>query len=173
VRPRDRDARRPHRRAGTRPSASWARRRRTIRASSWLLFRIPGSKIGCEGGKAGHDQKAGKRRAPGKRRRASRALAQRSRRASAKTSLAAAKKSRAGLKAKARAPSKPAIAAKPKSHDPLDAFVDAAALALGLPIEPQWRPAVKANLQVTLRQAALVTEFPLSDEAEPAPVFGA
>jgi hypothetical protein len=51
--------------------------------------------------------------------------------------------------------------------------VDAAALALGLPIEPPWRPAVKANLQVTLRQAALVTEFPLPDEAEPAPVFGA
>jgi len=78
---------------------------------------------------------------------------------------------RASAKAKPRARSKAAAAAKPKPQDPLDAFVDAAALALGLPIEPQWRPAVKANLQVTLRQAALVTDFPLPEDTEPAPVF--
>jgi len=58
-------------------------------------------------------------------------------------------------------------------NDPLDDFIDAAARALDLPLEPAWRPAVKANLLVTLRQAALVSEFILPDDAEPAPVFRA
>jgi hypothetical protein len=57
--------------------------------------------------------------------------------------------------------------------DPLDNFIDAAAHALELPLEPAWLPAVKANLLVTLRQAALVSEFALPDDAEPAPVFRA
>jgi len=57
--------------------------------------------------------------------------------------------------------------------DPFDAFIDAAAHALELPLDPAWRPAVKANLLVTLRQAALVSEFALPDDAEPAPVFQA
>jgi hypothetical protein len=57
--------------------------------------------------------------------------------------------------------------------DTLDAYIDAAARALGVPIEPAWKPAVRANLEVTLRLAALVTEFALPDEAEPAPVFEA
>lgn len=57
--------------------------------------------------------------------------------------------------------------------DPLDDYMDAAARALSLPLEPAWRPAVKANLAVTLRLAALVDEFALPDEAEPAPVFRA
>jgi hypothetical protein len=55
--------------------------------------------------------------------------------------------------------------------DPLDDFINAAVRALELPLEPEWRLAVKANLQVTLRQAALVAEFALPDDAEPAPVF--
>ena len=42
-----------------------------------------------------------------------------------------------------------------------------------LPIEEGWRPAVKANLQVSLRLARLVDEFPLPDETEPASVFSA
>jgi hypothetical protein len=58
-------------------------------------------------------------------------------------------------------------------NDPLDTFIDAAAQALELPLEPAWRPAVKANLLVTLRQAALVSEFTLPDDAEPAPIFRA
>ena len=57
--------------------------------------------------------------------------------------------------------------------DTLDAYIDAAARALGVPIEPAWKPAVRANLEITLRLAALVTEFALPDEAEPAPVFEA
>ena len=36
-----------------------------------------------------------------------------------------------------------------------------------------WQPAVKANLEVTLKHAALVAEFELPDDAEPAPVFTA
>ena len=54
----------------------------------------------------------------------------------------------------------------------LDAYVNAMARALGIAIAPEWRAAVKANLAVTFRMAALVAEFPLPDEAEPAPVFG-
>jgi hypothetical protein len=55
--------------------------------------------------------------------------------------------------------------------DPLDSFVDAAALALDLPLAPEWRAAVKMNLQVILQQAAMFAAFELPDEAEPAPVF--
>jgi hypothetical protein len=57
--------------------------------------------------------------------------------------------------------------------DPLDRYIDAAAAALALPIEAAWKPAVKANLEVSLRLARLVDEFPLSDETEPASVFAA
>lgn len=57
--------------------------------------------------------------------------------------------------------------------DPLDDYIAAAAAALDLPLEPEWRPAVKANLAVTLRLAASVGEFALPDEAELAPVFKA
>ena len=55
--------------------------------------------------------------------------------------------------------------------DSLDGFIQAAVQALDLPFEPAWQPAIKANLAVTLRQAALVTDFALPDDAEPAPVF--
>jgi len=57
--------------------------------------------------------------------------------------------------------------------DKLDAFIDAAAVTLDLPLEPAWKPAVKANLEVTLRHAAAYADFPLPDEAEPAPVYKA
>jgi hypothetical protein len=57
--------------------------------------------------------------------------------------------------------------------DPLNDFIDAAARALDLPVDPAWKPAIRANLEVTLRLAALVSSFALPDEAEPAPVFAA
>ena len=57
--------------------------------------------------------------------------------------------------------------------DPLDAFIEASARVLDLPVDPAWRPAIKANLAVTLRLTALVSEFKLPDEAEQAPVFRA
>ena len=58
-------------------------------------------------------------------------------------------------------------------NETLDALIDAAINVLALPIEPAWKPAIKANLQVTLRLAAVVAEFELPDDAEPAPVFEA
>ena len=55
----------------------------------------------------------------------------------------------------------------------LDDFIDAAANALALPIEDAWKPAVRANLEVSLRLARLVDEFALPDETEPASVYTA
>jgi hypothetical protein len=60
-----------------------------------------------------------------------------------------------------------------KIPDPLDAYIDAVGNALALPIAEAWRPAVKANLEVSLRLARLVDEFALPDETEPASVFAA
>jgi hypothetical protein len=55
----------------------------------------------------------------------------------------------------------------------LDAFIGATARALDLPLDPAWKPAVRDNLKVIFAHAAKVSEFPLPDEAEPAPVFKA
>jgi hypothetical protein len=55
----------------------------------------------------------------------------------------------------------------------LDDYIDAVAKALALPVEDAWKPAIKANLEVSLRLARLVDEFPLSDDAESACVFAA
>ena len=60
-----------------------------------------------------------------------------------------------------------------KPPDPLDTYIDAAAQALSLTIEPEWKPAVRGNLEVTFRLAALVAGKELPDDAEPAPVFKA
>jgi hypothetical protein len=60
-----------------------------------------------------------------------------------------------------------------KQVDPLDQYIDAVSKALGLPIDDAWKPAVRANLEVSLRIARLVDEFPLPDETEPASVFAA
>jgi hypothetical protein len=57
--------------------------------------------------------------------------------------------------------------------DPLDDYIDAMAKALALPIDPAWKPAVRANLEVSLRHARIIDEFALPDEAEPASVFTA
>jgi hypothetical protein len=57
--------------------------------------------------------------------------------------------------------------------DPLDEYIDAVSKALALPVMEAWKPAVRTNLEVSLRLARLVDEFPLSDEAEPASVFAA
>lgn len=55
----------------------------------------------------------------------------------------------------------------------LDDHIDAVAKALALPVEDAWRPAVRANLEVSLRLARLVDEFALPDETEPASVYAA
>ena len=57
--------------------------------------------------------------------------------------------------------------------DPLDDYIDAVGKALALPIEDAWKPAVRANLAVSIKLARLVDEFPLPDETEPASVFAA
>jgi hypothetical protein len=60
-----------------------------------------------------------------------------------------------------------------KAADPLDDYFDSVSRALGLPVDEAWKPAVKANLEVSLRLARLVDEFALPDETEPASVFAA
>jgi len=57
--------------------------------------------------------------------------------------------------------------------DPLDDYIDAVAKALTLPIDAAWKPAIRANLDVTLKMARLVQEFPLPDEIEPASIYEA
>jgi hypothetical protein len=64
-------------------------------------------------------------------------------------------------------------AAKTAPPDVLDALITASAHELKLPLELAWRPGVKFNLNLILRIAALVDEFPLPDDAEPGPVFHA
>jgi hypothetical protein len=61
----------------------------------------------------------------------------------------------------------------PNKPDHLDAYIDACAQALGIPIEPDWKGAIRASLEVTFKLAALVAEKELPDDAEPAPVFKA
>ena len=53
----------------------------------------------------------------------------------------------------------------------LDAYADAGTRLLGIPVAPEWRAAIRANLQVSLALGALVAAAHLPDEAEPAPVF--
>ena len=61
-----------------------------------------------------------------------------------------------------------------KRHDDyIEALMAAGAQALGLAIDPAWRDAVKFHLRLVLDHAARVDEFPLPDDAEPAPVFHA
>ncbi|QDW36294.1 DUF4089 domain-containing protein [Bradyrhizobium sp. KBS0727] len=57
--------------------------------------------------------------------------------------------------------------------DHLDVYIDAVSTALALPVEQAWRPAVRANLEISLRLARLVDEFVLPDETEPACVYTA
>jgi hypothetical protein len=57
--------------------------------------------------------------------------------------------------------------------EPLDDYIDAVGRALRLPIEDAWRPAIRANLEVSLRLAKLVDDYKLPDESEPASVFAA
>ena len=55
----------------------------------------------------------------------------------------------------------------------LDAYIRAAATALGIPLEDAWMPAIRANLVASLRIANSFADFELPDESEPAPVFEA
>lgn len=59
------------------------------------------------------------------------------------------------------------------TEDSLDYYIDAASKLLRLPVKDAWKPAVRANLEVSMRLARMVDEFEFSDEAEPASVFTA
>jgi Protein of unknown function (DUF4089) len=73
----------------------------------------------------------------------------------------------------ARKAKSPARRARANTADSIDALVAASAQALRLPIDPGWHPAVRTNVQLLLKHAALVEEFSLPDDTEPAPVFRA
>jgi Protein of unknown function (DUF4089) len=53
------------------------------------------------------------------------------------------------------------------------AYAKLMAEALDLPLTAEYAPAVEANLAVAFRLAPLFLDFPLPDDAEPAPVFTA
>ena len=59
------------------------------------------------------------------------------------------------------------------AEDPLAVLVDALAIVHGLTIEPEWRPAVLANMSAIAQAARLVMAYPLDDADEAAPVFAA
>lgn len=55
----------------------------------------------------------------------------------------------------------------------LDTYIGAASSMLGIDIDPSWIEPIRFHLLISLRMASMVSEFPLPDEAEPAPVFSA
>ena len=58
----------------------------------------------------------------------------------------------------------------PDGFDP-GALLDSLGPALGLEVAPEHRPGTLAQLEATARMARSVTDFPLPDTLEPAPVF--
>jgi hypothetical protein len=52
-----------------------------------------------------------------------------------------------------------------------EADVERLAELIGLPIEPESRAAVAEILDTLLTAARTLAEFPLPDDAEPAPIF--
>jgi hypothetical protein len=60
----------------------------------------------------------------------------------------------------------------PKPAD-LDKWIDTMSDVLRLPVAEAHRAGVKSNLKTAAKMAALVEKAPLSDDAEPAPVFRA
>jgi hypothetical protein len=90
-----------------------------------------------------------------------------------KTKSAQARRSGKSHAARAKKPAKRQRPVAAKAADAIDDLVAAGAQALGLNIEPAWYGGVKFNLQLILRLAAVVDEFPLPDDTEPAPVFHA
>ena len=54
-----------------------------------------------------------------------------------------------------------------------DAWIDAMEPVLGVSVPADYRPGVRLNLSIAARFAAMVEDFPLPDETDPAPVFSA
>jgi hypothetical protein len=82
------------------------------------------------------------------------------------------RKSTAG-NGKKRTRSTQARPSRAKPTDAMDSLIAASAHALRLPVEPDWHASVRLNLRLIFTHVALVDEFPLPDESEPAPVFHA
>jgi hypothetical protein len=61
-------------------------------------------------------------------------------------------------------------AAETRTPD-LGAYLDAALAVVRLPLEAELRERVLIHLGIAASMAELVLDFPLSDEAEPAPVY--
>lgn len=58
------------------------------------------------------------------------------------------------------------------SEEPsIEALFAVACILSDLPVAPEWREAVRAHLETTLRHARFVAAFPLADMLDPAPVF--
>jgi Protein of unknown function (DUF4089) len=59
------------------------------------------------------------------------------------------------------------------TETPLDPaqYVDQMALLIDLPLDSEHRPGVIQNMARTIAIAHLVTDFPLPDEIEAAPIF--
>ena len=55
----------------------------------------------------------------------------------------------------------------------LDAMIDSGTSVLGIEMKPEWRPAVRMHLAISLAHAATVLETPLFDHLDPAPMFRA
>jgi hypothetical protein len=55
----------------------------------------------------------------------------------------------------------------------LDTLITAGTALLDLPIQHEWRPAIRLHLAISLTHARTVLEFPLPDDSDPAPVFAA
>ena len=55
----------------------------------------------------------------------------------------------------------------------LEAMIDGASALLGIDVRPEWRAAVKSNLDVSLAFADKVRAFELPEDAEPAALFDA
>jgi hypothetical protein len=60
---------------------------------------------------------------------------------------------------------------EPEEH--LEQLIDGAAKLLDLPVAPEFRPGIRANLATARRMAEILEAVAVDDEAEPAPVFTA
>jgi hypothetical protein len=58
-------------------------------------------------------------------------------------------------------------------NDELEAWLDASAALLDITIAPEWRDGVLMHLRITREIARPLLDYPLADDAEPAPVFRA
>ena len=55
----------------------------------------------------------------------------------------------------------------------LDGYIDAGTAMLGIAVQSEWRAAIRLHLEISFNLGRLVLDYPLPDEADPAPVFTA